>query len=273
MNKKETKILIIVCSVILIISPLFFIKNNNKNKNVDKNIIMGTRTKSGPASADLVFFKAYPYKNVEFSGDNLIDGIYGNRTVYVFRLNDINEVETINYKNGEKTLSFNNHTFKKDGILYIASATDNIVDPTNQKVTIEINGSNNNGKVSINQVINTSNLNEDTKFIVSDPKTTYNKSNDSQQYIEVIKEYDVISLDTENPLIKEENIQIDKNLLKDTGITTETIYTISNFGGSELTNVVGVKTVSIKIKFFTTKEDIDTENKIKSVIESVKFKI
>lgn len=274
MNKKERKILIIFCSAVLIIFPLFFMNNNNNNnKNIGKNIVSDAHTQVGPASADLVFFKAYPYKNVEFSGDNLIDGIYGNRTVYVFKLNDIDEIEAINYKNGEKTLSFNNYTFKKDGILYIASATDNIVDPASQKITIEIKGANNNGKVSINQAIDTNKLNEDTKFIVSDPKIIYNKSNDSQQYVEVIKEYDIISLDSKNPLIKEENIKIDKGLLKDTGIATETIHNISNFGTDKLTNVVGIKTISVKIKFFTTKEDIDTENKIKSVIKSIEVKI
>lgn len=273
MNKKKLKISVLVLTVMLLVSPLFFLKNGDKKIAKNNNEETADIVKNDKSIADLIFFRAYPYKNVELKGDNLIDGIYGNRTVYAFKTNGIDNIESINYINGDKTLSFNNYVFKKDGQLYIFSATDNIMDPANQNITITISGSNKGNNILNSQEIKTDKLNKDTAFIVSDPKTVYNKSNNNKKYDEIVKEYDIINLDINNPLIKEENIKIDKNILKNTGIPFEVNYSISDFGSDQITNTVGVKSVKVSIKFFTTKEDIETENKINSVIKSIDLKI
>lgn len=273
MNKKKLKISVLVLTVMLLVSPLFFLKNGDKKIAKNNNEETADIVKNDKSIADLIFFRAYPYKNVELKGDNLIDGIYGNRTVYMFKTNGIDNIESINYINGDKTLSFNNYVFKKDGQLYIFSATDNIVDPATQKITITINGSNNGHKVSSTQEVKTEKLSNNAPFIVSDPKTIYSKSDNKHKYVEIIKEYDIINLDIENPLIKEKNIKIDKNIMKNIGIPSEINYNISDFGSDQITNIVGVKSAKVSVKLFTTKEDIETENKINSVIKSIDLKI
>lgn len=119
------KIVIVIAAVFIAVIGCVFMFNKQGPKNDTKGDTANILYEAGDNEAFLIDKYALPYRQLYIDGDNLIDGIYGNRTFYAILLK-MPSASNPRYYIGDKRVSFNNKLFKtKDGYL-LFSICDNI---------------------------------------------------------------------------------------------------------------------------------------------------
>lgn len=268
LNKKQ--IIIMCISLLLIISTGVYIFTRadsidkaNVQKQEDVNKVKNNELTNKETDAKLIFFRAYPYKQIYLPGENLINGIYGNRSLYIIKIDDMPEINSIKYKNKDKTLSFNNYLYIKNKDTYLVSVCDNIMDPKNMEIQLELDT--NAGKIT--KILGTDSLEEDvTKILSSSPKITFNDSINESGFLEIAKEYSIVNVGEETSLLKEEDFIVSRDDLESIGFPYEENIEVSELGGGSKTDKKGVKILKYTLKLFTKDIDKQTMSQIEEIV-------
>lgn len=214
-KNKKIAATILIAAILIIVSYNVVFKKQDKDTSNNKVEVLQSKQEE---PIELLFYRAYPYRKLFIPGENLIDGIYGNRSLYILKLNTKNKIESIKYKKNNKALSFNNFIINNTDGTYLISVCDDIVDPVKTDISVSISFTNNNKPETTNWKIQKPNHQPEDFKIISSPKIYINKENNSKDTTVINKEYIVCTNEKNNSLYKDIISNIDEQKLKNTGL-------------------------------------------------------
>ena len=255
-KNKKIAATILIAVILIIVSYNVVFKKQDKSASNNKIDVPQNKQEE---PIELLFYKAYPYKQLFIPGDNLIDGIYGNRSLYIIKLNTTNVIESIKYRNNDKALSFNNFVIKNTKGTYLISVCDNIIDPGKTNINLSISFKNNNKiKTTTSKIKLPVKQSEDFK-ITSSPKIYINKENSSKNTTIINKEYIICTNGKNSSLYKDIINSVDEQKLKNTGLpyVINTNVEHINKKGDQYDNAIILDKIIISITFKVKDKNTD----------------
>lgn len=265
--------------ILLIASFIILFKKNNQNINIKNDKLEMQAENNVNAIVELIYFNAFPYKKVILPGENLINGSYGNRSIYLLEINGIDEIKNIEYKNEKKVFSFNNRIYKKGENLFIASVCDNIINPDNKKIKVKIDGIKNNKDIIIEKNLNilkektNKNIvkNQEEIYFISDPIVSFKQNTDKPNLFQIKKQYKILSLSDKNSKIEIKDLKLNTKDLKEYKISNSIKINdvLEDNTLSELTSRIGEKNIEWIINIETKLNEPNVEEILKRKIKNI----
>lgn len=280
MKKKIIIMLEILFLIILLIASFTMLFKKDKKENSFENDKQEIQVENNlDTMVELIYFNAFPYKKVILPGENLIDGSYGNRSIYLLEINGLDEIKNIEYKNEKKVFSFNNRIYKKGENLFVASVCDNIVNPDNKKIKVKIDGVKNNKDIIIEKNLNIlkekNNKNivkkQEEIYFISDPIVSFKQNTDKSNLFQIKKQYKILSLSDKNNKIEIKNLKLNTKDLKEYKISNSIKINdvLEDSTLSELTNRIGEKNIEWIINIETKLNEPNVEEILKRKIKNI----
>lgn len=280
MKRKIIIMLEILFLIILLIASFTMLFKKDKKENSFKNDKQEIQVENNlDTMVELIYFNAFPYKKVILPGENLIDGSYGNRSIYLLEINGLDEIKNIEYKNEKKVFSFNNRIYKKGENLFVASVCDNIVNPDNKKIKVKIDGIKNNKDIIIEKNLNilkeknNKNIvkNQEEIYFISDPIVSFKQNTDKSNLFQIKKQYKILSLSDKNSKIEIKDLKLNTKDLKEYKISNSIKINdvLEDSTLSELTNRIGEKNIEWIINIETKLNEPNVEEILKRKIKNI----
>ncbi len=308
MSKKILyKILAIIIAIILIGGAVFFLKDDTTTPSSPNQTSEKLVTDEIPKDSDLNNLKinlisnyVVPYRDIELKGDNLIDGSYANRTVFVFtitnvkNLNELFQTLSIYEKEKEKPCNIIAYQYNKDEVI-VVTAIDNTIDIKNLVIAITVRDPKTNDNLTI-----TKELTEDKPILnnniavgdllsVNEKSYWYRQKNDNINdqvskngdkgaYFEYTRTLNFLSFG-DNNIIDTNKLKIVSDIPYDYEVNT---YVTETKNGEHVEysgkNTTGEKQIIVTFKIYTESMNDSINNRIleyidKSYIEYGKNKI
>lgn len=265
--------------ILLITSFIILFKKDNKNIKIKNDKLEMQVENNADAIVELIYFNAFPYKKVILQGENLIDGSYGNRSIYLLEINGIDEIKNIEYKNEKQVFSFNNRIYKKGKNLFIASVCDNIINPDNKKIKVKIDGIKNNKDIIIEENLNipkeknNKNIvrNQEKIYFISDPIVSFKQNAGKPNLFQIKKQYQILSLSDKNSKIEIKDLKLNIKDLKEYKVSNSIKINdvLEDSTLSELTNKIGEKNIEWIINIETKLNEPNVEEILKRKIKNI----